>query len=394
MTIKSSGSLSITNLKAEFPANVRSQMPNGGNSFSDYQNLVLFEPGARERVISASPAMSEFYNRSWNYEVDIVLIGGGGGGGGVQSTGAAVMAAGGGGGGAVRTFTNIPIVPGTNYALVCGGSGGGGGSTGNRGGRGGTTTFTYNGITRQSGGGAGGGGHNQINGGDGIISSSGGGGCGTSSFGSGGLGNSGAGRGGSSLYASAKSREGGGGGGSGGNGGNGQFGADTQGTGGAGVSLNSFVGTLPGDVTIPAAYFSNHTGGYRLTNTVGGGGGGAYGVTGSSIEPAGSGGGGSGRSHNVPNDNNRDGSYGSGGGGGGGVKFDGVLQGAGAGGGGSVIVIYKGSNRRDSTATSTNKIVRTDVNNGNRCVVIFRRNATSTNDFSSSYDTSNTIVRA
>jgi len=353
MTIKASGSLSFSQIRAEFPSNLSiGQTP---DSLGEFDGMVLYKPSTgRQFIIPSDPSFSDFYGVSWSFQIDVLIIGGGGGGGGIVLTtngGFGRQTAGGGGGGRVRLVTGLTVTPGQSYSVRCGAAGNSGAGTGARGGSGAASFFS----SYRAAGGGGGGGYNNINGGNGSIAtgdsvlSCGGG---AHSFGSGGTGgrSSTTGDGGDSRnypgFEFAASREGGGGGGWEGDGQIGEFSSNistgNNGNGGAGYLLSTFMGN--------AAYLGR----------VGYGGGGGYAVTGRTTGQAGgyydSGTntyGGYGRNAYIPDSSSleRRGHFRSGGGGGGGaVLRGGGEEGGGDGGGGAVIVRYHGSYRRDTSS--------------------------------------------
>ena len=343
MTIKASGSLSFTQITAEFPSNL--SIGATPDALGEFRRMVLFKPSTNRQFIIPNspndPSFSDFYGVSWGFNIDVLIVGGGGGGGGAMTS---RSAGGGGGGGYARLISNLFVIPGQNYSLTAGRGGAGGAFNAGQGnGSNGTnSSFTHNGTAYVSNGGGGGGGGTTS--GNGRVGGNGGGGGAVNSAGGGAAGNQGFGGGTAARTASA---EGGGGGGST------QAGLSAvivgqNGDGGSGFNLSSWMGTANYRTTVTKT--DALLGSLTLYNTLGVGGGGGGGRDNTSSNRAyvtGKDGGGYGcfESDNRRNqgDQFRDGLNRTGGGGGGGATGNG----AGPGGSGVVIVRYQGSYRRD-----------------------------------------------
>lgn len=364
MAVKSSGQLSMTNIKNEFNYTAGQNFPSP-NSMSQYRRLVASSGSSEYIFPSGQIKFSDFYSKSKGFQVDVLLVGGGGGGGGADNSS---TGAGGGGGGGVRLLNNVYVNTGSSSAIRVGGGGlGGAFNPGQRGQYGRLTRITLNGINYGVSGGAGGGGTSATAGGSQTSGNAGGGAYPIGVPGPGGVnfnglyGNNGGNAGGS--------RQAGGGGGVNSRGNNG--GSATRGEGGQGFDLVNWMGTVSYFRGISAYLDRFRTGidgaygeiaaptGFDDGGGVGGGGGGGDGAdpTGNESYVLANDGGGFGCFPAIaPNagDQLRDGLNGTGGGGGGAARSNG----AGRGGSGVVVVRYKGNNRRD-TSSGSNVLLRT-----------------------------------
>ena len=211
MTIKTSGSLSFTQITAEFPSNLG--IGATPDALGEFRRMVLFKPSTNNQFIIPdspnNPSFSDFYGVSWGFNIDVLIVGGGGGGGGAMSY---RSAGGGGAGGYANLISNLFVIPGQNYSLRAGrGAAPGAFNTGQgNGGVGQNSFFTHNGTTYSGNGGGGGGGGTAS--GNGNTGGNGGGGGAINFSGSPGFATQGF-RGGNAAM-SGSNREGGGGGGS------------------------------------------------------------------------------------------------------------------------------------------------------------------------------------
>jgi hypothetical protein len=179
MTIKSSGSLSISEIRTEFggaSTNIRLTDYYAGNvSGLVPAGTVGFPSGIRTLIPASGPiSFSNFYGATkvvttiftgnGTYvvpaavnQVDVLVVGGGGGGGGCFGN----IAEGGGGGGAgAVTYRRISVTPGASIGVSVGA--GGAGQFGNRGTNGGASSFGGLVVAVGGGGGGGGGSGNRI----------------------------------------------------------------------------------------------------------------------------------------------------------------------------------------------------------------------------------------
>lgn len=119
MTIKSSGSLAMSEINAEFGL---------GNSLSAYKGVLYWlNNGTSGNFSSGAISIGDFYNKNKNrpsYSIEYLVVGGGGGGGcGTQDN---IGGGGGGGGGGQYVSGSSILYVGANNSVTIGGGGIGG----------------------------------------------------------------------------------------------------------------------------------------------------------------------------------------------------------------------------------------------------------------------------